>query len=91
MLPDKFLVQLADLGVRVLMAEHEIPALGDGSARHVNRPQRAGFGVDCIVDTVDGDQRAQGSQTAFRIASAQHSQDEIVLRPGQVAVGAGTP
>ena len=87
--PHELLVQLADAGVRLLDAQVEVAAVGDGPAREVEVLHRPPAGRGGVVEAVDGELRLQLPDAGVGVAARQHVDDEIELPAAEVPVRIG--
>ena len=88
-LPDELLVQLADLGHRVLQAKVEVAAIRNRAARLIDEACRARPRTDRVLHPIDGHSRTELPDAAVGVAAGQHFENQVELASLQIPIGVG--
>ena len=88
-LPDELLVEFADGGAVVGMAQGEVPAVGNRAARGIQGERGALTGLERVPDTVEGQAWLEVAYARARVTAGQHLHDEVELFARQRGVRRG--
>ena len=81
--PNELLVQLADQGAAVRLAQLEVAAVWDGAARRVQCEHSRLAGADCAVHPIQDEARLQCPDPRAGVAPRQHLHHQVELFAAQ--------